>query len=252
MEKTEENTKKSDRLMISVIIPTLNEQENLGTLLEALGVETSIDYEIIIVDGGSEDATMEIAKTSKVLCLQGPRGRGQQLCKGIESAQGDILLFLHADSTISGHPLAAIKKTLDQTQDYIGGNFSLIFDGNDDFSFWLNGFYKWLRARGIYYGDSGIFIRRSALEQIGGFSNRALMEDYDLVKRMEKFGSTCNITDPVLVTSSRRFHGRSKWSIIWGWIKIHFLYYIGCSDEYLARTYDSARSTEKAPVNRSS
>lgn len=230
--------------MISVIIPTLNEQENLGSLLEALNSETLVDYEIIIVDGGSKDATLEIAEKFPVLSIQCPRGRGQQLCEGLKKAQGDIILFLHADSSITGQPLGAIQQTLDQNPEYIGGNFSLLFDGKDDFSLWLNGFYKWLQTHNIYYGDSGIFIRKSVLEQIGGLSDSPLMEDYDLVKRMEKAGLTCNIKDPILITSSRRFHGRGKWSIIWGWIKLHFLYYIGCNGEYLAKTYDSTRTNE--------
>lgn len=244
MEETKEIINGPKLIMISIIIPTLNEQENISRLLTGLMKENSIDYEIIIVDGGSKDRTLEIVNQFPIIICKSLRGRGEQLCEGFKRASGDIILFLHADSTISGSPLKAIYETLDRDPKLIGGNFSLKFDGKDDFSLWLNGFYKWLRDHNIYYGDSGIFIRRNILEKIGGISNRALMEDYDLVKRMEKIGPTCNIKNPTLITSSRRFYGRSKWSIILGWVKIHFLYYLGFNDDYLAKAYDSERTKE--------
>lgn len=244
MEKTKTIITGPTIKMISVIIPTLNEQKNIELLLNALLKEKSTDYEIIIVDGGSQDETISIVNNFPVITIHSERGRGQQLAEGLKKANGDIILFLHADSTITGRPLAAIQEELDRDSHLIGGNFFLKFDGNDDFSIWLNGFYEWLRSHHIYYGDSGIFIRRKILDKIGGMSNRALMEDYDLVKRMEKFGNTCKINDPILITSSRRFHGRNKWSIIFGWVKIHFLYFIGFSGEYLANAYDSTRTKE--------
>ncbi len=232
--------------MISVIIPTLNEQDNLRCLLSLLCSEEDNHAEIIVVDGGSDDDTMKVAESFSVTSLQSRRGRGHQLCVGLAQAQGDIILFLHADSHIACGTVKAVQDKMDQNSALIGGNFQLTFDGGDDFSLWLNGFYVWLRARGFYYGDSGIFIRKVILDKIGGLSSCALMEDYDLVRRMEAFGLTCNITDPAMVTSSRRFTGRRKWQIIWGWVKIHLLYHLGFSGDFMARHYDSIRSSEHA------
>jgi len=149
----------------------------------------------------------------------------------------------HADSQLLPGSLQAIEKQL-STQFVIGGNFKLTFDGGDEFSLWLNDFYAGLRRRGFYYGDSGIFIRRSALNHIGGLKDTALMEDFDLVRRMEKYGETCSIDEPGLITSSRRFYGRRKWQIIFGWIKIHLFYYLGLGGEMMARQYDSVRARQ--------
>jgi len=239
------NTHYPGDVMISVIIPTLNEQDNLGKLLRSLCSEAGNDHEILVVDGGSDDDTMKVAASFPVTYFQSRRGRGHQLCVGLSRAQGDIILFLHADSQISPGAVKSVQDKMDQNPGWIGGNFQLTFDGGDDFSLWLNGFYAWLRKRGIYYGDSGIFVRKAILDKIGGLSESALMEDYDLVRRMERFGPTGHITNPAMVTSSRRFLGRRKWQIIWGWIKIHLLYYLGCSGDYMARHYDSIRSSER-------
>lgn len=230
--------------MISVIIPTLNEEDNLDGLLSTLFSETNVEYEIIIVDGGSTDNTSNIASSHPVTFFQSPQGRGQQLCAGAEKANGDVILFLHADSKISHGMLSAIQNQMNKHLNIIGGNFKLLFDGEDSFSTWLNDFYAKLRSWGVYYGDSGIFIRKAVLDEIGGLRNIALMEDYDLIRRMERFGLTCNIIDPMLITSSRRFLGRNKWLIILGWIKIHILYYLGCGGGFMARQYDSIRITE--------
>ena len=123
----------------------------------------------------------------------------------------------------------------------VGGNFRLLFDGNEPFSRWLNGFYAWIRSRGVYYGDSGVFVRRSVYEAIGGMRPLALMEDFDFIRRLEKSGRTCCIADPPLVTSSRRFHSRRPAAIVFGWLKIHALFYLGARSETLARLYNSAR-----------
>ena len=117
----------------------------------------------------------------------------------------------------------------------IGGNFRLDFDGETGFDKWLEQFYAWIRARGFYYGDSGIFVRRAVYERLGGMRPIALMEDYDFVRRPARFGPTICINDPPLVTSSRRFAGRSPAAIVLGWLEIHALFHLGVSPDRLAR-----------------
>ena len=82
------------------------------------------------------------------------------------------------------------------------------FDGDTAFSRWLTGFCAWIRLLGFYYGDSGIFVRRSVYEALGGFRPLPVIEDWDFVRRLDGFGRTSCIEDPPLVTSSRRFEGR--------------------------------------------
>lgn len=222
--------------MISIIIPTLNEESSLPPLLDALRGETA-DHEVIIVDGGSEDRTVEIAHARGFRVILAVPGRGNALCAGVQVSHGDILWFLHADTTLPVGALTAIEEALAAKPHVIGGNFRLVFDGNTGFTRWLTGFYGWIRWVGLYYGDSGIFVRRRAYEALGGFRPIPLMEDLDLVRRLERLGKTCRIDEPPLVTSSRRFDGRHPAEIVYGWIKLHILFWLGVSPDRLVQMY---------------
>lgn len=226
--------------MISVIVPTLNEAENLEALLGGLLAEPTL-AEIIVVDGGSADGTQQVALENGVHFLPTAPGRGIQLRAGAAASTGDVLLFLHADCRFPKGGLDRVERALADDPAAVGGNHRLVFDGDDRFSRWLDGFYVWIRSHGVYYGDSGIFIRRTTLDQIGGIRPIELMEDFDLVRRMERRGKTLCLADPPMVTSSRRFAGRRAAGIVWGWLKIHALYYAGVSPATLARLYNSER-----------
>lgn len=222
--------------MISVIIPTLNERLRIERLLETL-TRVTPPPEVIVADGGSEDGTVEAARSRGALVLRSALGRGQQLSTGASAARGGILLFLHADSAFPEDGLGRIETVLGADPAVIGGNFRVLFDGGTGFDRWLTDFYAWFRRKGLYYGDSGIFLRREAYEAIGGIRPIALMEDYDLSRRMERYGRTCCIDDPPLITSSRKFRGRRPAAIFLGWLEIHALYHLGVSPERLARIY---------------
>jgi hypothetical protein len=131
------------------------------------------------------------------------------------------LFFLHADSMLLPGALNRINEMLSANAEIIGGNFRLVFDGDTPFSRWLTGLYAWIRSIALYYGDSGIFVRRSVYEALGGFRPLPLMEDLDFVRRLERFGRTYCITDPPLITSSRRFERRHPLQIVYGWIRLH-------------------------------
>lgn len=226
-------------MLISVIIPTLNEANRLPALLTSLRRQHR-PADIVVVDGGSTDATLDLAARHGARCLTSAPGRGQQLAAGAEAAHGDVLLFLHADCRFPDHGLAAIAEALSPA-DVVGGNFRLLFDGDDGFSRWLDRFYAWIRRHGFYYGDSGVFVRRGVYNALGGIRPIALMEDYDFNRRMERHGRTCCIDDPPLLTSSRRFTGRSPLRIVSGWLAIHALFHLGVPPDRLARLYNSRR-----------
>ncbi len=221
--------------MISVVIPTFNEEARLSDLLAQL-VQSNTNHEIIVADGGSSDETIAIARSLGARVVQAKKGRGIQLAEGAQAATGKILLFLHADSVLPPGGLDSIEREMGSSN-MVGGNFRLEFDGDTGFSRWLTGFYAWIRKRGLYYGDSGIFVLRSVYEELGGIKPLALMEDYDFSRRLERSGRTCCIDDPPLITSSRKFAGRSAVGIVWGWLKIHALYHLGVSPDRLARIY---------------
>ena len=226
--------------MISVIIPVLEEAAKLPRLLASLARETAA-HEVIVVDGGSRDGTPQLARAAGARVLSTLPGRGQQLAAGAELAAGDLLLFLHADSLFPASGLSCIEERLRNCPDCPGGNFRLIFDGDDDFSRWLTGFYAWIRARGFYYGDSGIFVRREAYRALGGIRPVALMEDYAFVRRLERLGATCCIEEPPLITSSRRFEGRRPLGIVLGWLELHALFHLGVTPRLLVRRYEAQR-----------
>jgi rSAM/selenodomain-associated transferase 2 len=223
------------RLSISVVIPTLNEAAALPAALASLA---GCGAEVIVVDGGSVDGTPCLARGFGATVLGGVRGRGAQLRLGAGRATGDVVLFLHADTRLGPGALDAIRASLAAPK-VVGGNFRLVFDGEDGFSRWLTGFYAWLRRRGLFYGDSAIFVRRAALEAVGGVRPIALMEDFDLVRRLARAGLMACVDTPPALTSSRRFRGRSPWRIVAGWLAIHALYVAGVDPERLARLYRS-------------
>ncbi len=225
---------------ISVVLCTLDEAPVLGGLLADLQDE-DIAHEVICVDGGSRDNTVSIATNYGCRVLSSAPGRGQQLSIGAAAAEGEVLLFLHADCRFPRNGLRAVSTALARRAEFVGGNFRLLFDGDDDFSSWLTGFYARIRARGFYYGDSGIFVRRRVYRALGGLRPIALMEDYDFVRRMERAGNTACIEDPPLVTSSRRFRRRRRWAIVAGWLLIHALFHLRVPPLMLARLYRSAR-----------
>lgn len=235
---------------LSIIIPALNEAATLPRLLAALAAEPPA--EIVVVDGGSTDGTAALAAAAGVRVLQTRPGRGRQLGAGADAAAGDILLFLHADTTFPAGGLAAIGAALAADPALVGGNFRLRFDGDSEFAAWLTGLYARLRLRGVYYGDSGVFVRRDAYARLGGIRPLALMEDYDFTRRLEQLGPTCCIGEPLLVTSSRRFAGRRKRAIVAGWLFIHLLYHLKVPTGVLAWLYNSTRRRRHPAVQRAS
>jgi rSAM/selenodomain-associated transferase 2 len=225
-------------MLISIIIPTLNEAAMLPATLASLGRQEG-DLEIVVCDGGSTDGTVEIAHDAGATIVSTTCGRGQQLRAGAAQAKGDVLVFLHADTVLAPGAVEAVEEAL-AAPTIAGGNFRVLFDGPSDFAAWLTSYYGWLRSHALYYGDSVIFLRRSVYDAIGGIKPIALMEDYDLVRRLEAFGPTICIGTPPVITSSRRFEGRRPWRIYAQWVMIHALYHLRVRPGLLARLYRSA------------
>jgi hypothetical protein len=175
-------------------------------------------------------------------------GSGTGICIGAHESRGEVLLFLHADSTLLPGALGRIREALSIDTEIIGGNFRLVFDGDTPFSRWLTSFYAWIRSIGFYYGDSGIFVRRSVYEALGGFRPIPLMEDLEFVCRLEWFGRTCCIMDPPLITSSRRFEGRRPREIFFGWVKLRSAYLLIGWLKFTGRRRHGGRSGRHQPT----
>ena len=190
------------RLSISVIIPTLNEQENIETLISYLHRLDSA-LELIIADAGSVDRTVEKARNlSKV--IHSARGRGVQMNEGAKAATGDILWFIHADCRPHPASIDAMAQAL-ANENIIGGAFEYRLN-QPGFKFRLAenlSNYK-NRLLKLLFGDMGIFVRREIFEKMGGYKEIPLMEDMDFSKRLKKRGKIV-ILPQRMNTSARRW-----------------------------------------------
>ncbi len=223
---------------VSIVVPALNEESQLGTTLDGLARLTG-EKEIIVVDGGSEDRTVEIASRRGIRILRCDRGRGHQMHAGALTATGDVLWFVHADTVPPANALQQIENALCNPA-VSAGNFGLTFDGESRAARLLTAVYPLLRFLGLCYGDSGIFVRRSVYERIGGFKPLALFEDLDLLRRLRREGRFVRL-ECRIVTSSRRFEKRNFAAMWLHWTTLQILYWLGCPPNWLARCYGHAR-----------
>jgi len=187
---------------ISVIIPTLNEANGLGRVLDCVGGEAGV--EIIVADGGSRDGTREIAAQAGVRVLETPAGRAGQLNAGALAASGRLLLFLHADTLPPQNYADLIRDTLDDPS-IVAGAFRFRTDGSGA----ALRFIEWsanLRSSLLHlpYGDQGLFMEKRVLGEMGGFAPIPIMEDYELVRRLRRRGAVTTLRERAL-TSARRW-----------------------------------------------
>lgn len=224
-------------VIISVLIPTYNEEQNIGPLLERLVKQPGT--EIIVCDGGSTDRTAEICAAYPVKFIRGPRGRGLQLNAGAEVATGEILFFLHADSLVDPGVFPEIRQAV--ANNYLWGCCTLHFDDRSLF-FRAVAFGSRLRAKifSLCFGDQGIFCQRRFFWEQGGFPPIPLMEDLALSRKLRRRLRARVLSSPI-ITSSRRFKEGGCLRTLLLMQKLKLLYYLGVSPERLAFMYQGRR-----------
>jgi rSAM/selenodomain-associated transferase 2 len=225
-------------IKVSVIIPTFNEAHSIGDTLEAIGRLAGC-VEVIIVDCGSNDETVAVARRHGVNLITCQRGRGAQLHAGACAARGEALWFLHADTRPSPDAVERIVEALGDAN-VVAGNFRVHFDGPGLAARFMTWLYPRLRWLGLCYGDSAIFVRRQSYHSLGGFKPFPIFEDLDLVQRLRKQGRVAHLSD-VVVTSSRRFEGHSFAVIFGRWVGLQVLFWMGVKPSTLARFYTATR-----------
>jgi rSAM/selenodomain-associated transferase 2 len=229
---------------ISVLIPTRNEATNIAALITYLrALPFSDGAEIIVCDGGSEDATRQIAERAGARVLPCPPNRGAQLNAGARAAGGEVLWFLHADARPHRQSLAHLQRVA-RRRNACGGNFRLNFDASGFAPRAFEIIARLQRKRGVYYGDSGIWATREVFENLGGFREWPLFEDYDFASRLEAFarahGRRTEYSRLAIQASSRRFK-HAPMGVLLQWARLQFLFSRGVSPEYLAAMYFGSR-----------
>ncbi len=232
---------------ISIILPVFNEALHLQESIEALVSVCSSQHQLIIVDGGSEDATLEIADsalrhaepTLEFLLIQAEKGRAVQMNAGAARATGDVLLFLHADTHLPADAIQVLQNLYaKQAQGSpFWGRFDVRLSGHNKAFRVIETFIN-LRSRltSVATGDQAIFIDSKLFQKTGGYPDIALMEDIAISKRLR------NIVAPVclkarVLTSSRRWESRGILSTVLLMWKLRFLYLLGVSPARLVKMY---------------
>ena len=223
---------------ISVIIPTLNEAATIGETLRRL--RSSGSCEVIVVDGGSDDGTPELARPQADLVLSAGRGRATQMNVGARAASGQVLLFLHADTVLPPDFPALLESALRNPR-VVGGRFDVRLDAEGRL-FRLVETLMNLRSRlsRIATGDQAIFVRSRTFQELGGYRETELMEDLELSYRLKRQGELACLRERV-VTSARRWQRDGIVRTIGLMWLLRFLYFIGVSPSYLKTFYADTR-----------
>ena len=224
---------------LSIIIPTLNEAHSIAATLDAVA-KVRGRVEVIWVDGGSSDGTLERLREHGARVITSERGRGAQMHAGACAASGQALWFLHADTIPPTDAAERINESL-RDATVVGGNFCVRFDGGRRAARFLTWLYPQLRKLGLCYGDSGIFARGDAYHSVGGFKPFPIFEDLDLVRQLKRVGRVVRLPATV-VTSSRRFEGRSFTLTFMRWSALQVLYWLGVHPRRLGRLYAPIRT----------
>jgi rSAM/selenodomain-associated transferase 2 len=245
--------RESDQYHFSIIIPVLNEREQVNSLIEHLHCQDFEEpYEIIVVDGDPQGGTTKVIQDRNVIpIVSEKKGRGKQMNAGATVACGEVLIFLHADTRL---PEMALEKIYDvlQSKKYVGGAFDLAIDSD-------RLLLKYIAVRASFrsrlnripYGDQAIFIRKDYFDRIGRFKEIPLMEDVDLMRRIKKRGDKIIILRDRVKTSARRWETEGAlYTTIRNQILVS-LYYLGVSPYKLVKFYRLCSNGQVKKKNKS-
>lgn len=223
---------------LSIIIPALNEAGGIADLLDALQPLRVQGHEVILVDGGSTDATVMLARprVDRVLCTAS--GRALQMNAGAQAATGQVLWFVHADTGLEvGHALAMLQ-ALQREPARAWGRFDVRIRGRSP---WLRPIARMMNLRsrlsGIATGDQGIFVRVEAFQRVGGYPEQPLMEDIELSRTLKRISPPLCLRQRIETSGRRWERGGVIRTILLMW-SLRLGYFLGLAPERLARLYN--------------
>jgi rSAM/selenodomain-associated transferase 2 len=229
-----------DSRRIGVVIPTLDEEERLPSLLSDLAA-LPFDVDVVVSDGGSGDRTVEAALAAGARVVEGGPGRARQMNAGAGVLRTPWILFLHADSHIPLRTRRALASWLDDPP-ATAAHFRFRLDARGptwSAIEWGQRLREWLT--GLAYGDQGLLLSRERWEGLGGFADIPLMEDVEIMMRLRRSGGVETIDAPI-VTSARRYREEGRMSLVIRNGVLAFLYLLGASPASLARWRRPRRS----------
>ena len=222
---------------LSIVMPVLNEAQEIEQALHALQPLRAGGHEVIVVDGGSVDDSAGLAAPLADRVLSTERGRANQMNHGAKAARGDVFLFLHADTRLPEQASQLIVEEMARTG-VQWGRFDVRIDSSHVL-LWLVGALMNLRSRfnGICTGDQAIFVSRRLFVDVGGFPPIALMEDVALSRKLRRASPPLRVSSPAR-TSARRWKrdGVVRTILLMWWLRLAYLF--GASPAHLARLYD--------------
>ena len=223
-------------MQLSIVLPVLNEAQQLPGALECLRPARARGAEVIIVDGGSDDGTLATAARAGVRLVSSPKGRARQMNTGARIAGGDVFLFLHVDTVLPERADLLIEVAICDRR-LAWGRFDVEIRGRPWMLKVIAVLMNWRsRITGIATGDQAIFVARSAFESIGGFPDQPLMEDVELCKRLRALSRPACLRARV-VTSGRRWESRGVWRTIVLMWRLRWAYWRGVPASTLASLY---------------
>lgn len=218
-----------------IIVPVLNESAVLSQQLNELDVLRAMGAQVLLVDGGSNDRTVQLARDAGFDVLESEHGRARQMNAGARAVQSDLLVFLHVDTYLPSDALYQIENHLNGKRGW--GRFDVLIVGRSPWLKLISFCMNWRsRLTGIATGDQTFFMTREAFDKVNGFPEQPLMEDIEMSKRLKRLSPPVCLPERV-VTSGRRWDQNGVWKTILLMWRLRWAYWRGVPASELARLY---------------
>lgn len=239
---------------VAIVVPMLDEAPVLPRLLRCLAALDPAPAEIIVVDGGSSDDSVAVARAGGLTVIEWPRGRAAQCNAGIAVTKAPIVCVLHVDTWLPDDGIEVIRRTLADLRINLGG-FTAILSGPEKVR-WVTSFHNWiktwyaplifrphlfLRGGRLLFGDHAMFFRRADFDTVGGFDERMMvMEEADLCVRMARLGRA-RLVNRIVLTSDRRVARWGEWRANWVYLKVGVMWGLNIHPRTLGKHYPDVR-----------